>query len=47
MKELLVERNEITFHDPVKPLTITDTIEYEIPMTGRPMRIPPNRVAPG
>ncbi len=47
VKELLVEHNETTFHDPEKPLTGTDTIEHEIPTTGRPMRIPPHRVAPG
>ncbi len=47
VKELLVEHNETTFHDPEKPLTTTNTIEHEIPMTGRPVRIPPRRVAPG
>ncbi len=39
MKELLVEHNETTFHDPEKPLTRTDKIEYEIPTSGRPVRI--------
>ncbi len=33
VKELLVEHNE-------KPLTRTDTIEYEILTTGRPVRVP-------
>ncbi len=47
VKELLVEHNETTFHDPEKTLTATNTIEHEIPMTGRPVRIPPRRVAPG
>ncbi len=47
VKELLVEHNETTFHDPEKPLTRTDTIEHEISMTGRPVRIPPRRVTPG
>ncbi len=47
VKELLVEHNETTFHDPEKPLTRTNTIEHEIPMTGRPVRIPPCRVALG
>ncbi len=46
VKELLVEHNETTFHDPEKPLTTTNTIEHEIPTTGKPMRIPPRRVAP-
>ncbi len=45
--ELLVEHNKTTFHDPEKPLTRTNTIEHEIPMTGRPVRIPPYRVAVG
>ncbi len=45
--ELLVEHNETTFHDPEKPLTRTNTIEHEIPTTGRPVRISPRRVAPG
>ncbi len=45
VKELLVD--ETTFHDPEKPLTTTNTIEHDIPMTGRPVRIPPLRVAPG
>ncbi len=47
VKELLVEHNETTFHNPEKPLTRTNTIEHEIPMTGRPVRIPPRKVAPG
>ncbi len=47
VKELLVKNNETTFHDPKKPLTTTNTIEHEIPMTGRPVRIPLRRVAPG
>ncbi len=47
MKELLVEHNETTFHDPGKPLTRTDTMEHEIPNSGRPVRIPPHRIAPG
>ncbi len=47
VKELLVEHNETTFHDPEKPLTRTNTIEHEIPMTDRPVRIPPRRVVPG
>ncbi len=47
VKELLVEHNETTFHDFKKPLTRKNTIEHEIPMTGRPVRIPPHRVAPG
>ncbi len=47
VKELLVEHNEITFHDPEKTLTTTNAIEHEIPTTGRPVRIPPCRVAPG
>ncbi len=47
MKELLVEHNKNTFHDPQKPLTKTNTIEHEIPMTGIPVRIPPRRVALG
>ncbi len=47
LKELLVEHNETTFHDPEKPLTRTNTIEHKISMTGRPMRIPPPRVALG
>ncbi len=45
VKELLVEHNETTFHDPEKPLTRTDTIEHKILTTDRPMRIPPHRVA--
>ncbi len=47
VKELLVEHNKTTFHDPEKPLTTTNIIEHEIPMTGRPMRIPSHRVALG
>ncbi len=47
VKKLLVEHNETTFHDPEKPLTRTDKIVHEIPMNGRPMRIPPCKVAPG
>ncbi len=47
VKELLVEHNETTFHNPEKPLTTTNTIEHEIPMTGRPVRISPHRVALG
>ncbi len=47
VKELLVERNETTFHDPEKPLTQTDTIVHEIPTTGRPVKIPPHRIVPG
>ncbi len=47
VKELLVEHNATTFHDPEKPLTRTDAIEQEIPMTGIPVRIPPHMVAPG
>ncbi len=42
VKELLVEHN-----DPEKPLTRTNTIDHEIPTTGRPVIIPPRRVAPG
>ncbi len=47
VKELLVEHNKTTFHDPEKPLTRKNTIEHEIPTIGRPMRIPPHRVALG
>ncbi len=47
VKELLVEHNETTFHDPEKPLTRTNTREHEIPMTEGSMRIPPHRVALG
>ncbi len=47
VKELLVEPNETTFHGPEKPLTTMNTIEHEIPTTGRPVRIPPRMVAPG
>ncbi len=43
VKQLLVEHKETTFHDPEKTLTTTNTIEHEIPTTGRPMRIPPRR----
>ncbi len=46
-KEFLVEHNDTTFHDPVKPLTITNTIKHQIPITGRRMGIPPRRVAIG
>ncbi len=44
---MLVKHNETTFHDPEKPLTGTDTIEYEIPTSVKPLRIPPHRVAAG
>ncbi len=44
VKELLVEHKKTTFHDPEKPLTRANTIEHEIPTTGRPVRIPPRRV---
>ncbi len=47
VKELLVKHNKTTFHDPEKLLTTTNTIEHEIPSTGRPVRIPPCRVALG
>ncbi len=47
VKELLVKHNETTFHDPKKQLTTTNTIELEITMTGRPVRIPHCRVAQG
>ncbi len=47
LKELLVEHNDTIFHDPEKPLTTTNTIEHEITMTGRPVRIPPLSVAQG
>ncbi len=47
VKELLVEHNETTYHDPEKPLTRTDTIEHKILSTGRPVKIPSHRVAPG
>ncbi len=47
VKELLVEHNKTTFHDPEKTLTTTNTIEHEIPTTGRPVRIPPCRIAQG
>ncbi len=47
MKELLIKNNETTFHDTEKPLTRTDTTEHEIPTSGRPVRIPPLRIAPG
>ncbi len=46
VKELFFEHNETTFNDPEKTLTTTNKIEHEIPMTGRPVRIPPRRVAP-
>ncbi len=45
VKELLFEHNDTTFHYPEKTLTTTNTIEHEIPMTGRPVRIPPRKVA--
>ncbi len=44
VKELMVEHNETTFHDPEKPLTKTDTIEHEFPTSGRPVRIQPRTV---
>ncbi len=47
VKELLVEHNKTTFHDPEKPLTRTNTIKHKIPTNGRPVRIPPHRVAWG
>ncbi len=47
VKELLVEHNDTTFHDPGKPLTRIATIEHEIPTTDKPVRIPPYRIAPG
>ncbi len=47
VKELLVEYKEATFHDPEKTLTTTNTIEDEIPMTGRTVWIPPCRVGLG
>ncbi len=47
VKELLVEHNETTFHDPEKPLIRTNTIEHEISTTSRPVRIPPCRVTQG
>ncbi len=47
VKEVLVIHNETTFHYPEKPLTRTDTIEHKIQTTGRPVRIPPHRVALG
>ncbi len=47
LKELLVEHNKTTFHDPEKTLTTTNTIEHKILTTGRPMRIPPCRVVLG
>ncbi len=43
VKELLIEHNETTFHDPEKPFTRTDTIEHEISTSGRPVRIPLHR----
>ncbi len=47
VKELLGEHKETTFHDPEKSLSTTNTIEHEIPTTGKPVRIQPHRVAPG
>ncbi len=47
VKEYLVEHNETTFHDSEKPLMTMNTIEQEIPMTGRPVWIPPCMVAQG
>ncbi len=47
VKQLLVEHNKTTFHDPEKTLTTTNTIDHEIPTTGRPVRILPRRVIPG
>ncbi len=47
VKELLVEHNETTFHDPEKTLTTTNTIEHKIPTPGRPVRILLRRVTPG
>ncbi len=47
LKELLVEHNETTFHDPEKPLTRMNTIEHEIPMTGRPCEDPTSQGSPG
>ncbi len=47
VKLYLVKHNETIFHDPEKPLTRTDTIEYKILTTGIPVRIPPCRIAPG
>ncbi len=47
MKELLIKHNETTCHDPEKPLPRTETIEHDIPSSGRPVRIPPCRVAVG
>ncbi len=44
---MLVKHNKTTFHGPEKPLTRTDTIEHEIPTSGRSVRIPPCRVALG
>ncbi len=46
VKESLVEHYETTFNDPEKPLARTKTIEYEIPKTSRPVRIPLRRVTP-
>ncbi len=45
VKELLVKHSETSFDDPEKPLTRTDTIEHKILTSGRPVRIPPHRVA--
>ncbi len=47
VKELLVKHSETTFHEHEKPLTRTDTMEHEIPTSGKPVRIPPHRIAPG
>ncbi len=47
MKKLLIEHNKTTFHDPKKTLTTTNTIEHDIPTTGRHVRIPPRKVAMG
>ncbi len=46
VKDLLIEHNE-TFPDPEKPLTMTGTIQHEIPTSGRPVRISPHRIALG
>ncbi len=45
--ELLFEHNETRFHDTEKPLMRTDTIEHEIPTSGRHVRISPHMVTPG
>ncbi len=47
VKELLIEHNETTFHDPRKPLTRTDTIGHKIPMTGRPSEDTTTKGSPG